>query len=460
MSSDPENDFVYLLIREREAGLAYGKSVLINVVLNQPSLINWKFEAHCFAEGTDSVLISTAFQLYANVHPRDARSGPDGDRAGGALTGLDRRLRDDGWEPVGRFPWESGTPDGPWYGRRYRMAQDRFRAIEHTYPRSTEPGSEHSVLPWVAAVAVLAVLTVAAVILTHGGSAPQTTAGGAAPAVPAATSSPAPAASAPSVPPGQPGSSSQAGATGSGPAWSRSPGTRRTPAPPGGGGPSTGAVTLAAPAAVAATALGQYQIRVSWSEASAGVAGFHINNGCSSTTCQPGAALVTTTGPVSTVTFTVTPGTYQCFRAQAFNHDGTSAWSGYGCTTTPSLTVPGTRKWTATSVHVGRGDVLGVTAGGLVNIDPAYPQGPAGNPSCTPAVNYAAASSTFPAPDLPCWSLVARIGNGPAFEIGTSALTTATASGRLYLGVNDGDFSDNSGSWTVNIKIGGLPPAA
>jgi PA-IL-like protein len=169
---------------------------------------------------------------------------------------------------------------------------------------------------------------------------------------------------------------------------------------------------------------------------------------------------VTTTGPVTTVTFTVTPGTYQCFRAQAFNHDGTSAWSGYGCTTTPSLTVPGTQKWTATSVHVSRGDVLGVTAGGVVNIDPAYPQGPAGDPSCIPAVNYAAASSTFPAPDLACWSLVARIGNGPVFEIGTSALTTATASGRLHLGVNDGDFSDNSGSWTVSIKIGGLPPAA
>lgn len=79
---------------------------------------------------------------------------------------------------------------------------------------------------------------------------------------------------------------------------------------------------------------------------------------------------------------------------------------------------PGTQKWTATSVHLSRGDVLGVTAGGVVNID------------------------------------------GPVFEIGTSALTTATASGRLYLGVNDGDFPGNPGSWTVNIKIGGLPPAA
>ena len=103
------------------------------------------------------------------------------------------------------------------------------------------------------------------------------------------------------------------------------------------------------------------------------------------------------------------------------------------------------------------GEQLGTTATGKVYIDPTYPQGPAGNPSCTPAADYAPASSTFPAPDLPCWSLIARIGNGPPFEVGTSTLVTAT-SGRLYLGVNDGDFSDNSGSWTVNIKIGGLPP--
>ena len=81
-------------------------------------------------------------------------------------------------------------------------------------------------------------------------------------------------------------------------------------------------------------------------------------------------------------------------------------------------------------------------------------EGPAGNPSCTPTTNYASASQTFPAPDLPCWPLVARIGSGPPFEVGTSA--RSPPQGRLYLGVNDGDFSDNSGQWTVTIKIGGV----
>jgi hypothetical protein len=57
---------------------------------------------------------------------------------------------------------------------------------------------------------------------------------------------------------------------------------------------------------------------------------------------------------------------------------------------------------------------------------------------------------------LPCWSLIARIGNGRPFEVGTSILVAATA-GRLYLGVNADSFSGNTGIWLVKIKIGGLP---
>lgn len=45
---------------------------------------------------------------------------------------------------------------------------------------------------------------------------------------------------------------------------------------------------------------------------------------------------------------------------------------------------------------------------------------------------------------------------GPPFEVGTSTLVIAT-SGRLYMGVNDSSPSNNSGSWKVDIKIGGPP---
>ena len=209
-----------------------------------------------------------------------------------------------------------------------------------------------------------------------------------------------------------------------------------------------------APAGVAAVAAGQSAIQVNWSDASAGVTGFHVDNGCPVGSCDPGATLVQTTGLTDSTTFSVTPGTYQCFRVQAFNSAGDSPWSGYGCTSTPGLSVPATVEWTDTGVTVPAGDELGITASGQVTIGTdAF--GPAGEAGCTPAEQ--APGDAFPAPDAPCFSLIARIGNGAPFEVGTSVLLTP-GDGVLYLGINDDSFA-NAGSWTARIKLGGLPPA-
>jgi hypothetical protein len=230
----------------------------------------------------------------------------------------------------------------------------------------------------------------------------------------------------------------------------------RTSGPPvSSGAPATAPDT---PGNVAAVAICQYMIQVTWSDASAGVTGFNVDNGCPVGSCTPGsqATLAQTTGPVDSATFNVTPGTYQCFEVQAFNGAGNkSAWSDYGCTSTPGLSVPATQEWTNTGVTVPPGE-LGITAGDQISAGRAGSEGPEGDSSCTPARDYP--SGAFPAPQLPCWSLIARIGSGPPFEVGTSALVTV-GSGVLYLGINGDSFSGNSGSWTVNIKIGGLPPA-
>ena len=66
----------------------------------------------------------------------------------------------------------------------------------------------------------------------------------------------------------------------------------------------------------------------------------------------------------------------------------------------------------------------------------------------------------FLAPGLPCWSLIAKIGqSGSIFEVGLSKTFQASASGQLYLGVNDDYFGDNSGSWTAVITTGSAIPA-
>jgi serine/threonine-protein kinase len=205
------------------------------------------------------------------------------------------------------------------------------------------------------------------------------------------------------------------------------------------------------PGSVTAVATGQYAIQVSWSDASAGITGFNVDNGCPVGSCDPGATLVQTTGPVDSATFTVTPGTYQCFRVQAVSSAGDSSWSGYGCTSTPGFSVPATTQWTNTGVTVTAGYELGITASGTVTIGSSA-FGPDGDAACTP-------KPTFPlGTDAPCYSLIARIGNGAPFPVGTSALVTP-GGGVLFLGINDDSFSGNAGSWTARIKLGGLPPA-
>jgi hypothetical protein len=116
-----------------------------------------------------------------------------------------------------------------------------------------------------------------------------------------------------------------------------------------------------------------------------------------------------------------------------------------------------TRRWTPTRVILRSGELIGIKASGLIKVGTDQHWGPAGDQSCIPNHDYPAANPAFPAPKLPCWSLIARIGNGRPFAVGAAKLLPVS-SGRLYLGVNSRDFWDSSGKWTVNIKIGGYPP--
>jgi len=213
----------------------------------------------------------------------------------------------------------------------------------------------------------------------------------------------------------------------------------------------------ATPVGVQAVPKGRYHIDVTWASSMADVTGYHISTSCPPDGCGGGARLKTT-GNVAAASFAVTPGTRECFRVQAFNLHGTSGWSRPSCASTPGLVVPGTRAWTDTGVEVRPGERLGLTASGIVRTGGEYPvfnAGPGGEKSCIPYRDYP--SDVFPIPAAPCWSLIARIGNGKPFYVGTSDLVM-TGPGELFLGVNGDDMSGNSGAWTVNIKIGALPP--
>jgi Protein kinase domain len=239
---------------------------------------------------------------------------------------------------------------------------------------------------------------------------------------------------------------------------SASPTARRSRAltAAGPGSSPSGGRAPAAPTDVAATAVDQHTIRVTWADSATDITGFNVTNGCGTDGCSGGAINVRT-GKVTTAEITTSPGAYQCLYVQAFNNSGISTSRVPGCTSTPGINVPSNQEWTNTGVTVRSGATIGISATGDVYLAAAgSSQAPGGDPACKPAANYAAHSSQFPAPQLPCWSLIARIGNGQPFEVGTSTLVTATT-GRLYLGVNDDAFPGNTGIWAVKIKIGGLP---
>jgi hypothetical protein len=138
-----------------------------------------------------------------------------------------------------------------------------------------------------------------------------------------------------------------------------------------------------------------------------------------------------------------------------------------------NVRVPGNQKWTATGIKVRAGDTIILSASGLVKVVvdghvPAIPpMSPDGyQPDCT-AENHEYGPSTpssrrnFPDFDLPCWSLIGRIGiQGPIFEVGQEKTLRGTETGELYFGINDDNVSDNSGDWIVGVTVNPSTPPA
>lgn len=100
---------------------------------------------------------------------------------------------------------------------------------------------------------------------------------------------------------------------------------------------------------------------------------------------------------------------------------------------------------TDTGLIVNQGDRIRFEASGTIKIDPQISTGPEGSKSLV-------SRRTFPIPNLFVGALIGRVGNGAPFAIGSqTAPLTMPATGRLYLGINDDKFTDNSGAFTVKI---------
>jgi hypothetical protein len=112
------------------------------------------------------------------------------------------------------------------------------------------------------------------------------------------------------------------------------------------------------------------------------------------------------------------------------------------------ISVPARQAWTDTGIDLKPGDVVRFSAEGAVLWGAGQEDGPAGE------IN-SPMNDRRPVPSRPAGALIGRIGTSPSdvFFIGADRGSfRVRTSGRLYLGVNDHYYADNSGSFEVRVS--------
>ena len=117
-----------------------------------------------------------------------------------------------------------------------------------------------------------------------------------------------------------------------------------------------------------------------------------------------------------------------------------------------TINVPGTSRGIDTGIDVRAGDQIAFSATGTIvagrRVGEVSPEG---------ARTSGIAINARPVPTAGVGALIAyiRMSNGQtsqAYFIGSNLTTTVPTDGRLFLAVNDDDYSDNSGSFSVRIR--------
>jgi len=141
------------------------------------------------------------------------------------------------------------------------------------------------------------------------------------------------------------------------------------------------------------------------------------------------------------------PGARQLYASQISSQNPITGTTGQ--VPTGGILVNASQGWTDTGRTVRRGQRLTFAATGEIHFgsgaeQTATPGGKGGDPS----------QSTLPAPGMGVGGLIARVGdNGNPFPIGAGPTqVTMPANGRLFIGVNDRELSDNSGTYVVTIR--------
>ncbi len=116
-----------------------------------------------------------------------------------------------------------------------------------------------------------------------------------------------------------------------------------------------------------------------------------------------------------------------------------------------TIQVPANVAWTDTGIDVQQGERFAIQAAGQIRFGASAGQTATADGSGA-AIARRRGASPYPVPRMGVGGLIGRVGNGPAFPIGSNNPDVVMpASGRLYLGINDDQLADNSGAFSVTI---------
>jgi hypothetical protein len=111
------------------------------------------------------------------------------------------------------------------------------------------------------------------------------------------------------------------------------------------------------------------------------------------------------------------------------------------------IDIRGDAGWVDTSINVHSGQHLLIRASGEVEVAPGLPSGPNGVSGGSGSLLFDGAGRG---------ALLGRIGTGgTVMVIGAGQDMVANATGRLFLAVNDGGSSDNTGAYSVRFEMAG-----
>ena len=126
---------------------------------------------------------------------------------------------------------------------------------------------------------------------------------------------------------------------------------------------------------------------------------------------------------------------------------GTSGrFSGLGRDRGRSIAVGGDRQWVDTGIDLQAGDVVSINANGQIRL-----ARDGGLMTAAGVSSGRTEGATMPTANV--GGLVARFGNSAPLFIGENRTFRTGLGGRLYLGVNDNFFDDNTGQFNVTVDV-------